>query len=655
MQYIMSVAHSTRPVPPYQPFQCSICQSRFTRHENLKRHAALHSRSSDEVSLACGHCSATFSRPDLRHRHMKRKHPEHHERRTVKRRDSRMEGDRSCSVLRLQLSGDEYETGRASRRRPSARSLRRSPSHAAMEEVFELDWNLIPEPPSFAHADSPISSNKSPGVSDSPARSPSHASLVVQDDWFPSDRQIRRGRDLFFDHVSCFLPFLHQATFDTTQVSAHLILSILSLAYQYGDDPEREDESGSGATLSVQCFHRARALIPSHEDDADDTTEATSSYLITIQSYLLLQVCAMMYLCGESSTQGLKMHTAMISLARSAGLMQPTPTSSLASTSDLDSLWRAFIHAESHKRTIFAVHQIDALYYQLLSIPRCISHLEIKHDLPCPENQWSASTSAEWAHLQLTSRSTTTVETPTLQYADAIRHFLSSTADVQPIAPFDPYGAINIAQFLISSAREISGWSTMTGMLSMERFGALRSSLTALGPYLRPEEDLVSTAEGMPRASSVRTITCAATWETAMLELQMWSPLHTGGIVGASIDTWLQQSTRLAPTSCEVLCEVDTVVQAVQPHVDWFLGYLDRCAALQAEAPWVLLYAYQAFLVAWQLVRWGVPGAMGVVGVADGDGEGALRWARTVFGRRERWQIGRLIGRCLDELRRGCT
>ncbi|PYI35775.1 hypothetical protein BP00DRAFT_412028 [Aspergillus indologenus CBS 114.80] len=635
----MSVAHSTRPVPPYQPFQCSICQSRFTRHENLKRHAALHSRSPGEVSLACGHCSATFSRPDLRNRHMKRKHPEHHQ---------------SCSVHhRLQLAGDEYEAARASRRRPSARTFRRSPSQPALDEVFELEWNLLPERPSFGHPDSPSSSNKAPSVSDSAGKSPSNTSLLGQDDWFPSDLQIHRGRDLFFNHVSCFLPFLHHATFDITQVSAYLILSILSIAYQYGDDPEREDESGSGATLSVQCFHRARALLPSHEDDADDTAEATSSHLTTIQSYLLLQICAMMYLCGESSTQGLKMHTAMISLARSAGLMQPSPTSSLASTSDLDSLWRAFIHAESHKQTIFAVHQIDALYYQLLSIPRCISHLEIKHDLPCPENQWSASTSAEWAHLQLTSRSTATAEAPTLQYADAIRHFLSPTADIQPIAPFDPYGAINIAQFLISSAREISGWSTMTGMLSMERFGALRSSLAALGPYLRPDGDLVPTTDENPRTTSARTITCAATWETAMLELQMWSPLHTGGIVGASIDTWLQQSTRLAPASCEVLCEVDTVVQAVQPHVDWFLRYLDRCSSLEAEAPWVLLYAYQAFLVAWQLVRWGVPGAMGEVGVADGDGEGALRWARTVFGRRERWQIGRLIGRCLDELGRG--
>lgn len=70
----------------------------------------------------------------------------------------------------------------------------------------------------------------------------------------------------------------------------------------------------------------------------------------------------------------------------------------------------------------------------------------------------------------------------------------------------------------------------------------------------------------------------------------------------------------------------------------------------QGEAPWVALYAYKAFLIAWVLVRGGVSGAMGVVGVGDGDGEGAVEWARGVFGRRRGLVLGRLIGECLDRL-----
>lgn len=59
-----------------QPFGCSVCERRFTRHENLKRHAALHGPPRPGRAIACPLCETTFSRRDLQHRHMKRKHPE---------------------------------------------------------------------------------------------------------------------------------------------------------------------------------------------------------------------------------------------------------------------------------------------------------------------------------------------------------------------------------------------------------------------------------------------------------------------------------------------------------------------------------------------------------------------------------------------------
>jgi hypothetical protein len=41
---------------------------------------------------------------------------------------------------------------------------------------------------------------------------------------------------------------------------------------------------------------------------------------------------------------------------------------------------------------------------------------------------------------------------------------------------------------------------------------------------------------------------------------------------------------------------------------------------------------------------------MKAVCIKDGDIEGALTWAKVVFRQRERWQIGKLIMACLDEL-----
>ncbi|KAJ5082141.1 hypothetical protein N7532_011184 [Penicillium argentinense] len=695
----MSVSQVTARKTAYQPFQCLVCQSRFTRHENLKRHFALHNRSQNEASLPCDFCHATFSRPDLRNRHMKRKHPDqqHSEvtktqadtqthRARVGQRESPQDNSASLSPgnsengLPSHHSGEEgdlnmdnmdggiwaptvrYERSLDERSRngdgentnfaitaPSTREQLNEPTCISqiVQEATDFEQSLLHgtpflkaphnlnlQPHQMAPPHSSSLEASLPGFtinSDSPDRLLSNHNLGLPNDWFPTAHQVARGCDLFFAYVSPFVPFLHRPTFDASQVPPHLILSILSLGFQHGEDPECGNQIGSGAELSLHCFHRARSLILSNEEEIE-----RFSHISTVQSYLLLQICAMMYLCGKDSACGLKMHSAMISLARAGGLMQPVSIES-STTTDLDALWREFARTESHKRTLFAVHQIDALWYQFLSIPRSISHLEIKHDLPCPEEDWKASSPAEWAHRQLVSRPTG----PSVQYADAVRRFLSPDSDLSDIPPFDPYGAINIAQFLISSAREISGWSTMTGMLSMERFGAVRSSLLALAPFIRPQMEVGSIAY-------THTSLCEATWETAMIELQLWSPSHTGGIVEGSIDAVLNQSTYLAPSS-GFLCEPETA-KAVQPYVNWFLRYLEASVSPTPEAPWVAMYAYKAFLIAWQLVRGGIPGAMEAVGVADGDVEGALAWARMVFSRRQRWQLGKLILVCLDSL-----
>lgn len=428
---------------------------------------------------------------------------------------------------------------------------------------------------------------------------------------------------------------------------------MMCLAYQYGEDPDCSEQPGSGGNLSMRCFHRARALLAQEEEesqredesqDQDQSQDENASQdeinreahtVSKVQAYLLLQIYAMMYLCGRRhSSLGLKMHSRMVSLARAGGLMQQVFSRSTAETDDLDSLWREFVRIESHKRTIFAAHQIDTLWYQFLSIPRLLSHLEIKHELPCLEEYWTSSSSGQWAHRQLVARNTGSLS----QYPDAVRLFLSADAKISSIHPFDPYGAINITHFLVSSAREISGWSTMTGMLCLERLEPIRSSLLALGSFVRPQS-----------RPTVSTQLSEATWETAMIEIQMWSPSHTNGVVESSMDAVLQQFTDL-PTKCGFICERDTA-RTIQPHINWFLRYLDAATVPDSEAPWVMIYAYKAFIIAWQFVHGGVPNAMQVVGVPDGDIDGALAWARKVFRRRERWQLGKIIMTCLDALR----
>lgn len=454
----------------------------------------------------------------------------------------------------------------------------------------------------------------------------------VQEDWYPTASQIAQGVDLFFTHVSHFVPFLHLPTFDPTQSAEHLVLSMLCLAYQHGEDPDAGSEASTGDSLSQHCFHRARVLIASE----GEIENSPADELAMIQTYLLLEIAAMTYLCGKDSAYGLKVHSKMIALVRSSGLTQPRLSASTAAE-DLDSLWRAFVTVESQKRTLFAVHQIDALWYQILSIPRSLSHLEIKHELPCPEDRWAAPSASAWAHRELLRGHAV----PPLQYADAVRRFLSSDAAIDTLPPFDSYGAINITQFLLSSAREVSGWSAMTGRLSLERLETLKASLLTLGTFVHPPEDTLSPS----RTSSVEA---TATWEMAMIELRIWSSTHTGGVVQGSVDAALKQLTSVASSS-EPSYGAETA-QATRPYIDWFLRYLDDNVAPESESPWVALFAYKAFLIAWQLVRAEITGAMQVVGVKDGDIDGAIAWARNIFRRRERRRLGKIIVECLDML-----
>lgn len=692
----MSVAIASPEAESHQPFQCLVCQTRFTRHENLKRHAALHTGSQEKPSFPCDFCCTTFSRRDLRNRHIQRKHPEQEERRASKRRRRNLvaatAGTSSDGRSDLEVPPSSIAAGGYGSLPPQwddELSLSSSSGAWHPELVGEqlgvqlhddyqehhlgtIDFSLVGHAVTGQDADEQIidaaTSFRTLGVLDgglslpagcqnssaTPFRASSspdcHADSTVfsqslpdglsprdlpyvQDEWYPTASQVAQGIDLYFAHVSHFVPFLHLPTFDPTQSADSLVISMLCIAYQHGEDPDAGNELGSGDDLSQHCFHRARVLVASVEEKEDDIAHN----IAMVQTYLLLEICAMMYLCGKDSAYGLKLHSKMIALARSSRLTQPLP-SVTAAPENLESLWKEFIKAESHKRTLLAIHQIDALWYQMLSIPRSLSHLEIKHELPCPEDRWGASSAAEWAHRQLLKGHAM----PPLQYADAIRRFLSCDAAIGSMPPFDPYGAINITQFLLSSAREVSGWSTMTGRLSLERLETLKTSLLALAPFVHPEDD---DSICSPGAASVEA---RATWEMAMIELRIWSLTHTGGVVQGSVDEALRQLTDIACSSG--LSYGAETAQATQPHIDWFLRYLDQEPKPKSESPWVTLFAYGAFLIAWQLVRAGIPGAMQAVGVQDGDVDGAMSWVRKVFQQRERWRLGKVIIKCFEVL-----
>ena len=147
-----------------------------------------------------------------------------------------------------------------------------------------------------------------------------------------------------------------------------------------------------------------------------------------------------------------------------------------------------------------------------------MSHLEIKHELPCSEELWSASSVSTWAHRSLLDKARSTPK-----YINAVRSYLTPSSSLDRIG-LDPYGNLLVTLFLLSSVREISGWSTMTGRVCYERFEALLAALKGM-------EANVCVGPG-----SLTALYSEAMWRTAMIDLLCWSPAHTQGLVEYSID-----------------------------------------------------------------------------------------------------------------------
>ena len=282
--------------PSFQPFQCQVCQSRFTRHENLKRHAALHARSQHETSLACEFCPATFSRSDLRQRHIKRKHPEHQANRPKKRQMLRKDISLSTSpsaidvglpsiipeeqgvfdpnmIWHTALEHDQQQPDISAQNRirsdvPSssetAANLTETQSSINTESVL-LDTSrprLNLQPKAISSQPSPLNTAFSifSGFNQSsPSGWFSAESPQVQDDWCVSITQRARGCELFFDHVTRYLPFIHQPTFNASQTDRRLLLGMISLGYQYGEDPDCGEQHllGNGHMGNFYCARPA--------------------------------------------------------------------------------------------------------------------------------------------------------------------------------------------------------------------------------------------------------------------------------------------------------------------------------------------------------------------------------------------------------------
>lgn len=441
----------------------------------------------------------------------------------------------------------------------------------------------------------------------------------------------------FFSHAAHIFPFIHRATFDARSCHPSLLFGMMCI----GLHMKGEDSGDVDQQRAIYCY---KAGLRALDGVMEITQEKSTDTLTTIQAHLLLEMYAIMALCGSHTMQGLRLHSQCVELSRKAGLMESYPTKPSV-TQDLDSLWRQFVRAESHKRTLYSLYGFDSAWYHFLSRPRCLSHLEIKHELPCGNDLWNACTPTEWAHRSLIASSLCSRDDSSstrMRFLDMVRAaFVNQVEDPLPL-PLDSTGASLMTHFVLASVREMTGWTTMTGRSCFERFEALLASMVRLEPLVTVQNAKLET----PASAAAE-----ATWRMSMIELLLWSQSHTGGLVEDSIDAALAAITTLgANNPIELTAQI---IQSVEQHITWFLLYLQRTSSptspsLQSESPLLTFYLFKATIIAWQIVKSGGSSPLEVVGVEDE--EGLLNWMKKMFRMRKKWGVGRSAMRCLGDL-----
>ncbi|WVW81218.1 hypothetical protein I302_103209 [Kwoniella bestiolae CBS 10118] len=652
---------SPQPPTPLHPFQCTVCLRRFTRHENLKRHAHRHRKPDEEVKYACTHCNKVFARSDLRRRHIRKQHPEFA--------PSPLPSKKSSSNVNIEITPTPITHSNVPLPSASSDDFNGGFHHPA--QPFSFDFNTLESgfsastsghvekpnsekayqvPPSF-DIESLLTSRLSEATANA-ANSGINLSGLSPD--FTYDRRpstvgprpspptsfnteillsqstIERGISLYFEKIAGFFPFIHQPTFQIATTPEYLLMAMLCVSLQFiqptpSSPTEAVEESGH--KLAKYCFYRSLRLLDAVEQNEDDSRGGLKLFMI--QAYLMLEVHALCFARGSESSWGLRFHHRLTELARVGGLGDPYPPQQV-DKGDLNALWRQFIKAESHKRTLYAAYHLDTLWYHTLSVPRGISHLEIKLDLPCPEAAWTVDSAAEWAFYGLVNDQ---MQNPT-RYLNAIRICLSPDA-AEKVSCLDTYGCLALILYMLSGVREMSGWSTVTGKVPIERFETLYASLVAFESIIQKEDD-----------TSPLFILMKATWHIAMIDLLLWSPSHTNGVVEINLEAALAAVARLSNSA--ITFSSSSVAATVDHHLRWFLLYLDKTQDVTMEAPWIAIYSFKAVLIAYQQVLSGNNDPLDTLGLSDSDQ--MLDWIKGIFEKRSYWSVGKIVLDSLGEL-----
>ncbi|KAL4907246.1 fungal-specific transcription factor domain-containing protein [Aspergillus multicolor] len=213
---------------------------------------------------------------------------------------------------------------------------------------------------------------------------------VIPEQSIPSRHALSRCLTGYLTGYHDHYPFLHIPTLNIETTPLHLVLSMAALGAQYC----REHDTSIGlfqVAKAVTMEHMRREFqwngLHDHQTKQASSVDQSQDILETIQSLLMLMSVSSWFEHYPPHYEGLFIRSPMETLMRKYGLN---------SLPRQDGSWESWIRKESAKRTKLIVFCFLGIQTIVFDVPPNILTEEIKLDLPCAENEWTAASASEW-------------------------------------------------------------------------------------------------------------------------------------------------------------------------------------------------------------------------------------------------------------------
>ncbi|KAL4961193.1 C2H2-type zinc finger protein [Aspergillus stella-maris] len=441
----------------------------------------------------------------------------------------------------------------------------------------------------------------------------------------------------YFQKFQTIFPIIHQPTFDTASTQEPLLQAVACIGAVYHSAGEHHE-------ISV-------ALMQSGLQSLDLYVEkngcAGFREIWVVQAYVLFAYFAL-HSCDDTLfATALSIHRKLVDAARQYQLLQDN---TMLGQPDLESLvvgvsveqdWRLAIRSEARKRAMYSLYYLDAQMSVCCNLRPLLNALELKYELPCADDLWSAPTATAWQVLILAQDDSLLNERdddaanadPRPAEGDLYSSLMYLMSPSEPgkrlgLLWASPFAALMLVMQIQMMVRDLVLGSTFLyhnirgadadrhtlSIISEPGRAQVMQALDALAelmPSQAAQQSSIATTSSYPVDPRIWNHVWVA-WHYTALSLTHQDGLLTNGIVEYSLPTAISTAWELGKPRAKPLRDVyeDRDLIRVTASLENILrlltrsglsGNADRDAG--AEDPFTTMLGFKACLIGWRTVR----------------------------------------------------